>query len=182
MSRKFKFYPGEDLYFVSTAIVNWIDVFTRPAYKDIVVDSLRFCQEMKDLNIYSWCLMTNHLHMIINTRGRKLSHTMRDMKQFTAKRILEAIENNKQESRREWLLWHFERAGRYRAGNDKYQFWQHGNHPLYLTNRDIAFRALHYTHFNPVEAGFVEHPEQWKYGSAQNYAGLPGLLDVILLE
>lgn len=41
MSRKYKFHDPEGLYFISFATVGWIDVLTRPAYKDIIVESLR---------------------------------------------------------------------------------------------------------------------------------------------
>ena len=43
MSRKYKFYKPDGVYFVSFATVNWIDVFTRRVYKDIVVESLNYC-------------------------------------------------------------------------------------------------------------------------------------------
>lgn len=182
MSRKYKFHRGEALYFTTTSVINWFDVFTRTVYKSILIDSLQYCQREKDLDIYAWCLMTNHLHLIIGTRGRPLSDTMRDMKHFTAKRLLEAIAENKEESRRSWLMYHFERAGRYRAGNDQYQFWQHGNHPIELIGRDMLFQKRDYIHDNPVKAGFVVTPEDWLYSSAGDYAGKPGLLDVILIE
>ena len=43
MSRKYKFYKPDGVYFVSFATANWIDVFTRRVYKDIVVESLNYC-------------------------------------------------------------------------------------------------------------------------------------------
>ncbi|MBK8950519.1 MAG: hypothetical protein IPM68_17190 [Flavobacteriales bacterium] len=47
MSRKYTMHDPEGLYFLSFATVGWIDVFTRREYKDVVVESLRFCQEKK---------------------------------------------------------------------------------------------------------------------------------------
>ena len=63
MSRKYKFYEPNGLYFISFAVVYWIDVFTRNEYKDIVLESWKYCQENKGLEIYAWCIMTNHIHM-----------------------------------------------------------------------------------------------------------------------
>ncbi|WP_461491458.1 hypothetical protein [Pontibacter sp. HJ8] len=40
MSRKYKFHNQEGLYFVNSAVVYWIDVFTREAYFAILTDSL----------------------------------------------------------------------------------------------------------------------------------------------
>jgi putative transposase len=49
MGRKYKFHENDLLYFVSFATVQWIDVFTRRLYYDIIVDSLKYCIENKGL-------------------------------------------------------------------------------------------------------------------------------------
>lgn len=182
MSRHYKFFDQSDLYFTTSSVVNWLDVFTRTEYKTILVESLRYCQREKDLNLHAWCLMTNHLHLIVSSRGRRLEDTLRDMKQFTAKRILTALEQSPVESRREWLLWMFERAGRKKAGNEKYQFWQYDNHPIVLFSPEVTRQKLDYPHKNPVSAGFVNQPEEWLYSSAKAYfTNEPPLLDVLCL-
>jgi hypothetical protein len=66
--------------------------------------------------------------------------------------------------------------------NEKYQFWQHGNHPIELDNNKIMEQKLTYLHNNPVEAGFVTEAHHWKYGSAMDYAGLKGFVDIEKLE
>jgi hypothetical protein len=40
MSRRYQFRDQEAVYFVSFAVVNWVDIFTRREYKDIMIDSL----------------------------------------------------------------------------------------------------------------------------------------------
>jgi putative transposase len=81
-----------ETYFITSTIVDWVDVFTRPIYRDIIVDSLKYCQASKGLDIYGWVLMSNHLHAIVEARdGFKLSDILRDFKKFTSKRIIEAI-------------------------------------------------------------------------------------------
>lgn len=62
--RKYKFNEAEGLYFISFATVGWVDVFTRREYKDIVVASLRVCQENKGLRLFEWVLMNSHVHML----------------------------------------------------------------------------------------------------------------------
>ena len=105
-----------DLYFVTSTVVDWVDIFTRPKYKHIVVDSLVYCQQHKGLDIYAWVLMTNHIHMIAGTRdGVLLSDILRDFKKFTNRRILSELENDQQESRRDWMLDRFQFA----AANDR---------------------------------------------------------------
>ncbi|AMJ65772.1 REP-associated tyrosine transposase [Hymenobacter sp. PAMC 26628] len=181
MSEKYKIRDSQHLYFVSFATVNWIDVFTRRLYNDIFVDSLRYCQEHKGLEIYAWCLMTNHAHLIVSTEAEHLSGILRDLKRHTAKAVLRAIEDKQQESRRSWVLWMFEGAGQRNAHNTKYQFWQHDSHPIELHSIELQQQRLHYLHQNPVVAGFVDAPEDFLYSSARNYAGRPGLVEVLLI-
>ena len=80
MSTKYKFTEQDKLYFISFTVVYWIDLFTRNEYKTILLNSWKYCQAHKGLEIYAWCIMTNHVHMIIGTRENKLEHIMRDMK------------------------------------------------------------------------------------------------------
>ena len=182
MSEKYKIRDSQQLYFVSFATVNWIDVFTRRLYNDIFVDSLRYYQHHKGLEIYAWCLMTNHAHLIISSEADNLSGILRDLKRHTAKTLLRTIEENPQENRREGMLWMFERAGRRNTHNTKYQFWQQENHPIELATNEMQRQRLHYVHQNPVVAGFVDTPEDFLYSSARNYADRPGLVEVLFIE
>ncbi len=104
MSRKYKFRDPEAVYFVSFATINWIDIFTRQVYKDIVVDSINYCIENKGLIVYAWVLMSNHVHLIIESNDEPLQNIMRDLKKHTAKELIKAIEENPRESRKEWML------------------------------------------------------------------------------
>ncbi len=60
----------------------------------------------------------------------------------------------------------------------EYQVWEEGAHPQLLQNQNILLQKLDYIHFNPVKRGYVDKPEDWRYSSARNYAGLEGLIDV----
>jgi len=84
MGRKYKFRDNSQLYCVSFATVNWIDVFIRNEYKEVMLDSLRFCQLKKDLELYAWCIMTSHVHLIIGSRGTPMEYILRDFKSFTS--------------------------------------------------------------------------------------------------
>lgn len=104
MSRAYKFHNSEGLYFISFATVGWIDVFTRRIYKEILIESIKYCQKNKGLGLYAWCIMSNHVHMIVKAKdGYVLSDIIRDLKKYTSKEIIKAIEDNIQESRKEWM-------------------------------------------------------------------------------
>ncbi|MFC6999745.1 REP-associated tyrosine transposase [Rufibacter roseus] len=182
MSRKYKFRDNEKLYFVSFAVVHWIDVFIRNEYRQVLLDSLRYCQEKKGLEVYAYCLMTSHVHLIISSQGKPLAEILRDFKSFTSTQLRKAITENPQESRKEWMLWVMERAGKRNGNNKGFQFWQQHNHPIVLNSNFLIQQKLDYLHNNPVEAGFVEQPEDYIYSSARDYAGTKGLLDILLIE
>jgi putative transposase len=183
MGRKYIFHEHDQLYFVSFATVNWIDVFVRRIYCDIVVDSLKYCIENKGLELYAWCIMSSHVHLIISTEKGNLSDILRDLKRHTSKTILKTIAENIQESRREWLLWMFERAGKRNANNEQYQFWQQNNHPIELSTHAMMVQRLDYLHNNPVESGAVDYPPNYLYSSAKDYyLDEDGLLPVIRLS
>ena len=111
MSRKYKFHNPDGVYFVTFAVQGWVDVFTRNEYKNILVDNLAHCQKNKGLELFAWCIMSNHVHLIARAEeGHTLSDIMRDYKKFTSKAVLRAIAENRRESRKEWLLKQFETA------------------------------------------------------------------------
>jgi putative transposase len=144
MSTKYKFNDQESLYFVSFSVVNWIDLFIRNEYKEIMLDSWKHCQAKKGLEIYGWCMMTSHIYRIIGTNGDKLENIMRDMKKHTSTALKQAIKEHPTESRREWMLWMMERAGRKNSQNSEFQLWQQGNHPIESFNHKILHQKLDY--------------------------------------
>ncbi|MBJ7428396.1 MAG: transposase, partial [Bacteroidia bacterium] len=117
MSRKYKILDQSKLYFVTFATVNWIDLFTREIYKEILLESLKYCQKNKGLEIFGWCVMTNHVHLIIGTNQQNMEGILRDFKSFTSRELKESIKNNMQESRKDWIVWMMERAGKMNSNN-----------------------------------------------------------------
>jgi len=158
------------IHFVTFSVVEWVDVFTRSVYADIVVDSLKFCQQKKGLNIHAWCLMSNHIHLIISAKEPyKLSDILRDFKKYTSINIIKKITKNNKESRRNWMLWIFKKAGELNKRNENYQFWQQENHPIECSTSDILESKIKYLHENPVRAGIVRNEWEYVYSSGIDY-------------
>ncbi len=163
-------YQIQDQYathFLTPTIVDWVDVFTRKTYRDLVIQSLTYCVRNKGLILYGYVIMTNHLHVIVRSEPGKLSDTMRDFKKFTANAILEAIKKEP-ESRRDWILHRFEwNAAQNKRSSDN-QMWTHENHAEVILSRKFFDQKLNYIHENPVRAGWVERPEDYLYSSAKS--------------
>jgi putative transposase len=121
MSSKYQVGDERFAHFITFTVVNWIDVFTRNEYRDIIIDSLNYCVKHKGLRVHAFCIMTNHLHLIVSAKQEaKIAFIVRDLKKYTATELLKAITKNDRESKREWMLWMFERTGSKNASNDKY--------------------------------------------------------------
>ena len=178
MSRKYKFHDKDKLYFISFATVHWIDVFVREEYNLILIESLKHCQENKGLETYGWGIMTSHVHMIIGSKKDKLEDIVRDMKKHTSSELRVAIKNNNFESRKEWMIWMMERAGKKNGNNKDWQFWQQHNKPTEIKDQEMFDKILDYIHQNPVQAGFVTRAEDWKYSSARDFCGMKGLVQL----
>ncbi|RRN76129.1 transposase, partial [Pseudoxanthomonas sp. SGD-10] len=126
---------------------------------------------------------SNHIHLIVSAKEpNKLSDILRDFKKFTSSEILKAIAENNKESRKNWMLWIFKRAGENNNRNKDWQFWQQDNHPVQCDTDKISESKLNYLHANPVRAGLVKHEKDYIYSSGIDYYGDgKGLIELCLL-
>ncbi|MFV8333673.1 REP-associated tyrosine transposase [Flavobacterium sp. GSP14] len=177
MSEGYKIRDQTLPHFITFTVVDWIDVFTRQTYKDVIIESLDYCIQNKGMILYGYVLMSNHIHMLIQSQEATLSDLIRDFKKFTAKSILEKIQNSP-ESRREWILERFKLATESHSRNKNYQLWQYGNHPEEVYSNKFMWSKLDYIHLNPVRAGIVEKASHYVYSSASNYVSDSGLLKI----
>ncbi|GAB3528531.1 transposase [Pontibacter brevis] len=180
MSRKYKFHNKEGLYFASFAVVYWMDVFTREEYFAILTHSLDYCRKNKGREIYAWCVMPSHVHLIFRAKDNNPSVLLKELKTFTSKQLQKAIAEHNQESRKAWMLWLMERAGLKNSNVKHRQFWQQHNKPTELWSHSVIDQKIDYIHHNPVEAGFVSEPHHWKYSSAVDFSGGKGVLEMDL--
>ncbi len=169
------------IHFITATIIDWVDVFTKNTYKDIIIDCLAYCIKEKGMLLYGYVIMSNHIHLILQSKTGRLSDLIRDFKKFTSKNILEKI-INEPESRREWMLERFKKATETHSRNKNYQFWQYGNHAEEIYSHKFMWSKLDYIHLNPVRAGIVKKASHYKYSSASNYVDNEGLVIIEIIE
>ena len=169
----------QGIHFITFAVVEWVDVFTRSMYCDIVVEGLRHCVREKGLCLHAWIIMSNHIHMIASAKeGYQLSSILRDFKKYTAIQLLDAIKTNDGESRKDWMMVIFRKAGKSNSRNSYHQFWRQDNKPIEMANNQMMDQRLNYLHNNPVTAGIIEDETSYIYSSARDYAGIHGLIEI----
>lgn len=182
MSTKYKATTTEDAYFITITTVGWVDVFTRLNQKQNIIEALKYCQNNKGLEIYSYCIMSSHIHILCKgTNGFVLSDIIRDFKKFTAKKIIQTI-LNEPESRREWMLDFFKKSCENLKRNQEYKVWQNGYHAEHIYSDSFIKQKVEYIHNNPVKDKIVANPEDYYFSSARNYADLENDLEIVVLN
>jgi putative transposase len=174
-------YRGKEAcYFITFQTVDWVDVFTRPVYKQVIVHTLNHFIESKGLVVYAWCLMSHHLYLLAEARpGSAMSELEKEYKSFTTSKILEAIDTEP-EIRRKWMLQRFENSGNLLGLMKKYEVWQNCGHPLHIDLRktDILLEHVDFIHQNPVRDKIVDIAGEYMYSSARDYSGINGLVNI----
>ena len=165
------------LYFLTFQIVDWIDVFSSPNYRQIILDSFTFCRKNKGLLLRAYVVMTNHIHLIAEAENTNLSDIVRDFKSHTSRQIWKAI-LSEPESRKEWMVERFEKAAKRHKRNTGYQIWKHDYHAIELISQKFIAQKMNYIHLNPVRAGWVSHENDWMYSSQRNYSGLYSVIEI----
>lgn len=163
MRSRYKITDKDGLYFITSTIVEWIPVFTSKPYFDIMIGSLTFCQREKGLQLFSYVILDNHFHLIV--AGPNLSRTITDMKKFTARQIIDHLQQN----RKGWLLNQLAYYKKRQKTKSDYQVWQEGYHPELIISTEMLTQKIEYIHYNPVKRGLVAAPEYWLHSSARNY-------------
>ncbi|MEO9805187.1 MAG: transposase [Reichenbachiella sp.] len=179
---RYQIHDQQATYFLTFTVVEWIDVFSRPEYRDVVVDSLNYCSKEKGLRLNAWVIMTNHIHLVAKCKPAfGISGFIRDFKKFTNKKIIEQI-GLVHESRREWLLDKFSFEARRTGRAKNFKLWKDDNHAILIDNSIDIWEKINYVHENPVQARWVDHVADYVYSSAGDYAGKKGLVLLDLVD
>jgi len=161
-------------YFLTATTVNWLPLFSNPTVAQIILDSLDFLEHQGRLTIMAYVLMENHVHLI--ALADNLAKEIGDFKSFTARKCIDHY----QQQGNDFILEQLAENKLPNRIDRMYQFWQEGVHPQQIQDHAMLRQKIDYIHYNPVRRGYVDESEHWRYSSARNYAGLPGVLDVCI--
>ncbi len=151
-------------HFLTITIIEWIDIFTKPQYFQIIIDSLKYCQKNKGLLLYEFIIMTNHLHLIIRAKEKyKLSQIISDFKKHTTREILKELEKDN----RRYIL-NLIKNSFSKKQNYQNQIWLRENYPEPIINEKFLNEKIKHTYNNPVKKEYVIKQENWLYSSARN--------------
>ena len=174
MSRtRYKFLDGNRPYFITSTVVGWLPLFASPHIVDIVVNSLKFLQNERDLSLFAYVIMVNHVHLIVASEN--VPKDIGNFRSYTARRIVDYLERKKAEAFLEVMKF-------FKAGHKKdreYQVWQEGLKPKVILDKEMMLQKINYIHNNPVRSGLVDDSLHWRYSSARNFVDLPAVLEIV---
>lgn len=151
-------------HFITMRVIEWMDVFTKPEYFNVLIESLEFCRAKKGLLLHGYVIMTNHIHFIATATFTNLSSILRDFKRHTSKEICKLLRDDN----RNYLRWMLKNSySKEKKGSA--QIWHHNNWPILIEDENVFEQKLNYIHDNPVVKEYVAQTAEWLYSSARNY-------------
>jgi len=135
-------------YFLTLTIRNWYYILDRHNRWDILLDSLHFCQKEKDLEIYAFVFMVNHIHLI--GKSPDISGFLRDFKKHTSQEIMKDIRATEPSI-----------AQLFENEEGRFSIWQKTNMPKIIQNESYFWQKKQYIENNPVRRKYVSLPEHW---------------------
>ena len=169
---RYRIYENQSPHFLTCTVVNWLPLFASPPVVDILYASWRFLQAHERMTVYAYVVMENHLHLV--AASPDLSKEIGDFKSFTARQTIDYLNDRSAQN----VLRQLAQSKAAHTQDREYQVWQEGSHPQLIQGEEMMRQKVEYIHNNPVKRGYVDDPTHWRYSSARNYAGLPGLLEV----
>ena len=141
------------IYFLTFTIKNWYYIFDRHNRFQILSDSIQYCQKNKDLKLFAYVFMLNHIHLIASSSD--MIALVRDFKKFTSKEMLKNIIATEP-----GILKLFQ------IGENKYEFWKKINMPKQIESEKYFLQKVNYIHENPMRKQYVANSEHWYWSSA----------------
>lgn len=156
------YHPGA-AYFVTSTVVDFIPIFMRKRYIDILLQNLNFYRVKYRFKLYAYVIMPEHIHLIIHpSSNTKIASIMRDFKSFTSKKITSQLIIDK----RFKILKRLKRSATKKV---KHPIWKEGCRPIGIYTEKVLRSKIDYIHKNPIRRGLVKNLEKYLYSSYRNY-------------
>lgn len=172
----YKIYDESYPYFITTGVHFGLPLFSNPNAAKIILDNLQFLKEEREVLLIAYVIMENHIHFIV--KGTNLRNKIGNFKSYSARKIIDLL---KEQHHTRWLKRMKRVKPNFKEDQD-YQFWNESFRPKQIISDKMMIQKIEYIHNNPVNRGYVDKPEHWRYSSARNYAGMESLIQVNLFQ
>lgn len=134
----------------SDGSVPWL---IEPGMRQILIDNLCMTRNVFGARLYAFCILPNHMHIVVNPGAKGISAFMQSFKSHTMVEIKLISPSGKP-----WLSAH---ENGY-IGDKNITFkWQKSFHARLLPDHHALDRALHYVQYNASHHDLVSSSDQW---------------------
>jgi putative transposase len=157
----------EHLYFVTTKAVDYTHLFKRDVVKRLLADTLDHMQLWRDITLYAFVIMPNHLHLIIQCPPHKpLKDCVRDYKKHVSDRLIRQYRAEDNQSALDFLASRVTRPDR-----QTYKVWEDGYVAKDVFSPEFLRQKVEYIHNNPCQPhwSLAAQPAEYMWSSARFY-------------
>jgi putative transposase len=148
-------------HFFTATCLEWKPLLAEDSMKSIIVNSLNFLNKAGRVDVFAFCIMSNHIHLIWQMLGdHKRESVQRDFLKYTGQQMLAKLREINSSLVNELYIG---------AKDRKYQVWERNALSLTLESDRFFFQKLEYIHQNPVSAGLCRYAEDYYFPSASFY-------------
>lgn len=161
-------YSPNASYFLTTTVTKFTNIFLERELAQIVIDNLKFYTEKFQIQIHAFVIMPNHIHLLCTMSGKgNVSQFMGQMKEFSAKQIIDWCKNNERED----FTKIFQDSAREHLSHHKHQVWQNRFDDFCIRNEIQMEQKFHYIHQNPLQKHWqlAKKEEDYFFSSARFY-------------
>ena len=152
------------VYYLTSVTHNRLPIFKTDKLKEVVCKALDEARKSAGFLIFAYVIMPDHLHLLTDN-AKSTSDTLRFTNGITAKRVLDYLKENNFESCLEKL------RIQVREREYKHSVFQHHSNVFEIYGEDKMMEKVNYIHLNPVRAGFVKVPDDYRFSSSRQWHG-----------
>ena len=156
-------FEKEHWFFYTSTVFNYLHLFQKAIYRDIVLESLKFFIENKRIYIGAFVIMPNHIHLILKTRnGHKMTDINQNFKKYTAQKIISAMKDKEEKEVKQFVV---------NKKDRKIQIWKRDPNIQNVFSSFFLLQKMKYIHENPIRKhwNLANTPEEYPYSSASFY-------------
>jgi REP element-mobilizing transposase RayT len=134
--------------------------------RELICGAINEARKTAEFLLFAYVIMIDHFHLL-TSRPKATSDVLRVVKGLTARRVIDYLKENHYSS----SLAKLEHAVGDR--NHRYSLWQTEKNVFPLYTESLFMQKVNYIHQNPVRAGLVERPTDYRWSSARIWKGCP---------
>lgn len=141
--------------FITTTVLDFVHAFHRTEPRDAMAFSIARECKLARAALYAYVVMPHHVHLVARMHeSMNVRQFMNILKRESSRAVTRVLSQDE--------LRQFDQQ----RGLNGNTFWQRSFRSIVIEGEKMFWQKVHYIHMNPVAAGYVERPEDYRWSSA----------------